>query len=96
MCNPPSAAKLRYTLIISAIHQRQLAGLAKQHKLSQAEVIECMLDHIDLDRLAPCFEQRRADKVARRVKKKGLIAMLAKLPADKLAAITAECAESDE
>lgn len=77
----------RYTLRMSNGHQHKLAQIAKEYKISQSEVLEAMIDHIDLNTLGPVFQGIRDAKVAQRDQKKELIKRLSKLDAGQLAAL---------
>ncbi|MDR9847040.1 hypothetical protein [Herbaspirillum huttiense] len=62
--------KSRYTIEISPEHQAKLAATAKQHKLSQGEVIEVLLELIDPAVHDPALAKRREEKVVERTAKR--------------------------
>lgn len=74
----------RYTIKMSNKHQRELAALAKSHKLSQTEILEALIDHADMGKMGPIFTKMREDKVAGRASKKELLKKLSRLDPEQL------------
>lgn len=68
---------IRQMFIISTAHKEKLKQLAKSYKLTQGEIIEILLDHVDLSVMEARFEARRAEKVAtRRARKPDLLRLI--------------------
>src|SRR3569832_570606 len=74
----------RYTQRLTNRHQFKLAQLAKEHKISQLEEMEVMLDQHDLNAMGPLFKKIREDKLTARTHKKELVKQLAKLDVKEL------------
>ncbi|MEB0029192.1 hypothetical protein QN372_00365 [Undibacterium sp. RTI2.1] len=81
----------RYTIIMTKDKQERLAGIAKEFKISQQEVLEVLIDHIGNDNvmadLAPKFFAVRENKVSQREQRKTSFAKLRKLSPEQIALI---------
>jgi len=55
---------VRYTIETTPDERDDLAVIAKQYKLSQGEIIGCLLRHFDREAMAPVFTAQREAKVA--------------------------------
>lgn len=74
----------RFTVVCDEQHQDALAVLAKRYKITQGEVIEVMLDHMNEEDFAAHFEARRNEKVAARKSKSALMERLSGLSAEQV------------
>jgi len=86
----------RFTITVSKPHQRTLAELAKQYKISQGEVVEVFLDSADMEEFATYFTRKRDEKVDMRAgADKALLSKLKKLTPAQLAMIEKMSAENE-
>ena len=81
----------RLAILLHPPVQRQVAALAKEHKLSQSEVVEVMIDAIKtVPDINERFTQKREAKVSGRTGKTAILKKLSKLSADELEALAAQ------
>jgi hypothetical protein len=95
MTTPQAApGNVRYTIETSEESRDYIARMAKQYRITQGEVIECLVNTRDLGTLIPNMMKTREEKVAerkvRREQDATLKAALAAMPADKRAALLGE------
>lgn len=76
--------KARYTVIMSRDHHQKLKAITDEHIISQAEVIELLLDHMDAKKMDLIFSQFRASKIASRNGNNALLNKLRSLTPEQL------------
>lgn len=85
---------VRYTIETSIAARDHVASLAKEYRITQGEVVECLLSARVKEALIVAMERARVVKMAeRRVRREQdatLKAALAAMPADKRAALLGE------
>lgn len=82
---PETAHEKRLAILLYPNVQRRIAELAKEHTLSQSDVVEVMLDNLLANPgYAALLKIKRDAKVAGRSSKTALLKTLSKLSADKL------------
>lgn len=81
-----AAENKRYTIIIGVEQQQKLATLAKENGISQADVIEVLVDNAD-DSLKMAFAAKKESKVETRGRKKDLVKAINALSPEEKAAI---------
>jgi hypothetical protein len=80
----------RYTLIIGAEQQQKLAAMAKDNGISQADVIEVLVEQADEAKLKKAFATKKESKVETRGRKKDLTKMIEALSPEERAALMAK------
>lgn len=81
----------RLAILLHPPVQKRVAAFAKDHKLSQSEVIEVFLELAEsTPDLAERFTKKRDAKVSGRSGKTALLKKLSKLSAEELAALAAQ------
>lgn len=86
--------KVRYMLILNKDCHARLTALTQRHKLSQSDVIEQMLVHINVDDWAPIFDKARANKVRERAQKRTALQKLQKLEPAELERLAAQASKT--
>lgn len=95
MTNPVTEEKTtdRYTVVLPVQYKEKITTLAKQHKISQGEVLEVLLDKMEPDMLGHHFDAKREAKVAHRAEnstvRKQLLTKIKNLPPEELAKLLA-------
>lgn len=64
---------VRQMFIMTEATKERLKQVAKRFSLTQGEVLEVLIDHIDEDALAPVLQEKRALKIADRDSAKAAI-----------------------
>jgi Spy/CpxP family protein refolding chaperone len=77
----------RYTIIIGAEHQEKLARMATDNAISQADVIEVLVEQADEAKLKKVFAAKKESKVETRGRKKDLVKAINALTPEEKAAI---------
>jgi hypothetical protein len=67
-----SKGQVRYTVLLSNAHRAKIDQLTETFKLSQGDIIEVLLDHVDEVALKSPFEAKKANKVDGRGKVTGV------------------------
>ena len=74
----------RFSIIVDKTVQEKVAAVAKEHKISQSEVIMTLYENADLEALKPKFDAKRETKVSTRGSKSALLARIGKLTPEQL------------
>lgn len=74
----------RFSIIVDKSVQEKVAAIAKEHKISQSEVIMTLYENADLEALKPKFEAKREVKVNTRGSKSALLARISKLSPEQM------------
>lgn len=81
----------RLAILLHPPIQQRVATIAREHKLSQSEVVEVLVDLLDATpNAAELFAKKRESKVSGRTGKTALLKKLSKLSAEELAALAAQ------
>lgn len=97
MAEQAVAHEKRLAILLHPPIQREIAALAKEHKLSQSEIIEVMVEAIkDVPDMTERFTKRRESKVGGRSGKTAILKKLSKLSAEELEALAAQLKVKDE
>lgn len=80
--------RIRFSIDMFEASRTQLVALAKQHKITQGEVLEVLLARAALDNgLAAALDAQREAKVMARNPKKAILERLKGMTAEQLAAL---------
>lgn len=74
----------RFSIIVDKTVQEKVAAVAKEHKISQSEVIMTLYENADLEALKPKFDAKRETKVSTRGSKSALLARISKLSPEQM------------
>ncbi len=86
----------RLAILLHPPVQQRVAVIAREHKLSQSEIIEVLVDLLEATpNAAELFAKKRESKVSGRTGKTALLKKLSKLSAEELAALTAQLKETE-
>ena len=81
---PEKTAERRFSVIVNKDVQENIAKLAKEHKISQSDVIMTLYENSDLVALKSKFEAKREVKVNSRGSKSAVLAKIGKLTPEQL------------
>lgn len=85
---------VRYSIIVSPDRQERLADVAKQFHLSQGDVIEVLIDHMNEQTLQQALVAKRDSKVERRGRKKDIDKAIERMTAEERQALLEKLQQS--